>query len=300
MKWSQIASLALSGIKAIVMPKHPPLLATIILTDKCNLSCKHCAVANQQHTFTSYSEIIELMYRLKRQGIKILFFCGGEVFLWQDRDYSIRDLVKVGRRIGFTLICVVTNGTISVDVPEADSVFLSIDGMEKNHDLIRGNTFQTIMTNLEMVSKPNVIFYMAVNNINISDIRNVTTLAAKHKAVKAISFNFHTPYAGTEQLSLSQTQKRHAVEEIRKLIQENAPVFNLPVGLEYYLSGKWDRPCHQCVVYEDGKAFTCGRCSEIPGLCEQCGYLFAVEFALLLKGNFRAIREMLVTYLKYS
>lgn len=299
MKWSTFASLALSGLQAMVWSRRPPVLATIILTDRCNLNCRHCAVANQGGTSYTYDETVALMHRLRHEGVKILFFCGGEVFLWHDDKYTIHDLVREAKKTGFALVCVVTNGTISVDAPEADSVFLSIDGTEKTHNLIRGNTYQVTLSNLQKVSKPNVIFYMAVNNINIGDIRSVTNLAAGIDKVKAVSFNFHTPYAGTEELSLSREQKEQAVTLIKSLIQEGTPVLNLPVGLEYFLNGNWSRPCRQCVVYENGKAFTCGRCSEIPGLCRECGYLFAVEFALLLKGNLRAIREMLTTYPKY-
>jgi len=260
---------------------------------------RHCVVSNQGNIFSAYRETVNLMYRLKREGIKILFFCGGEVFLWSDGKNDIYDLVSEAKRIGFILVCVVTNGTIAVDVPEADLVFLSIDGMEKTHNLIRGDTFKVIMANLQKVSKQNVIFYMAVNNINIGDIRNVTDLAAGNDKVKAISFNFHTPYAGTEELALNLEQKKQAADLIKSLIKEGAPIFNLPSGLDHHLNGNWNRPCHQCVVYEKGKAFTCGRCSEVPGLCQECGYLFAVEFALLLKGNPRAIRDMLTIYLKY-
>ncbi|GBF32952.1 pyruvate-formate lyase-activating enzyme [Desulfocucumis palustris] len=299
MNCSTFAALAFSGLKAAAGFQRTPLLATIIITDRCNLSCRHCAVANQGGKLSTYTETLTLMHKLVNKGVKILFFCGGEVFLWRDEGYTIHHLVRKAKEMGFALVCVVTNGTISIEVPEADLVFLSIDGMEKTHNAIRGNTFQLILSNLEKVSKPNIIFYMAVNNINYRDIPEVTGLAAENHRVKAISFNFHTPYKGTEGLALDHKQKVQAAASIKSLFRKGAPVFNLPVGLDYYLNGNWSRPCHQCVVYENGKAFTCGRCSEIPGLCRKCGYLFAVEFSLLLKGNLRAIRQMLATYLKY-
>jgi len=296
----QFASLALSGLKAMLLPSAPPVLATIILTDQCNLSCQHCAVANQANTFATYNETLALMKKLKEEGVKVLFFCGGEVFLWQDVGRTIQDLVRIAKEMSFVMVCVVTNGTIAVDVPEADSVFLSIDGSARTHDLIRGETFFTIMENLQRVSTDNVVFYMAVNNLNYNEIGEVTKLARELKPVKAISFNFHTPYAGTEGLSLNWEQKKQAVGTIKKLIKGGDPVFNLPVGLDRYLQGNWERPCRQCVVYEAGQEFICGRCSEIPGLCEECGYLFAVEFSLLLKAKPRAIWQMLRVYLKYS
>lgn len=58
-------------------------------------------------------------------------------------------------------------------------------------------------------------------------------------------------------------------------------------------------PCRQCIVMENGKQSICGRCIDVEGLCEQCGYFFAAEYVLVFKGNVRVIAEMLSTYLKY-
>jgi hypothetical protein len=55
-------------------------------------------------------------------------------------------------------------------------------------------------------------------------------------------------------------------------------------------------PCHQCVIREDGEQWVCGRCVEVPGLCQQCGYFFAAEFSLLFRGNPRVVLDALRTY----
>ena len=52
-------------------------------------------------------------------------------------------------------------------------------------------------------------------------------------------------------------------------------------------------------VIENGKISTCGRCIEIEGLCDECGYFFVAEYTLLFKGNIKIIFDMLKTYLKY-
>ena len=49
---------------------------------------------------------------------------------------------------------------------------------------------------------------------------------------------------------------------------------------------------------ENGKLSICGRCIEVPGLCEACGYFFVAEYTLLFSGNPKIILEMLMTYLK--
>jgi hypothetical protein len=50
---------------------------------------------------------------------------------------------------------------------------------------------------------------------------------------------------------------------------------------------------------EDGKLSVCGRCIDVPGLCEKCGYFFAAEYTLVFHGNIKVAAEMLRTYLKY-
>ena len=83
------------------------------------------------------------------------------------------------------------------------------------------------------------------------------------------------------------------------MMKEGAPVFNLKSAFPYLIENRFPTPCHQCVVMEDGKISTCGRCIDVPGLCEQCGYFFVAEYSLLFRGNPRIIFEMLRTYLKY-
>ncbi len=66
-------------------------------------------------------------------------------------------------------------------------------------------------------------------------------------------------------------------------------------SFESFLINRFPTPCHQCVVMENGKLSTCGRCIEVPGLCERCGYFFVAEYTLLFRGNPRIIIEMLRT-----
>lgn len=82
-------------------------------------------------------------------------------------------------------------------------------------------------------------------------------------------------------------------------MKEGAPVFNLKSAFPYLIENRFPTPCHQCVVMENGKLSTCGRCIDVPGLCDQRGYFFVAEYTLLFRGNPKIIIEMLHTYLKY-
>ena len=299
MKVSAFMELAGFGLKTILLKQQKPILGTIILTDKCNLHCKHCSVNNLTAKVHPYTQIRSEMEQLYQMGIRILFFCGGETFLWSDQGKTVRDLVIEGKKMGFLLINVVTNGTYPIDLPEADLILLSLDGDREKHNAIRGDTYDLIMENIKHATADNICFYMAINQINKEKIGHVCQLAKSMKNVRAVSFNFHTPYPDTKDLALSKEDKRRCCDDISQMMKEGCPVFNLKSAFPYLIENRFPVPCHQCVVMEDGHLSTCGRCIDVPGLCEQCGYFFVAEYTLLFKGNIRVMVDMLKTYLKY-
>lgn len=299
MKLSSFFHFAGFGIKTILMGKKDPILGTVIITDKCNLKCKHCSVNNITAIVHPYSQIKQEMQQLYDMGVRILFFCGGETFHWKDGSRNLKDLVAEAKEMGFLIVNVVTNGTFPIDLPEADLILLSLDGDRERHNLIRGNTYDTIMENIRNATSDNICFYMAVNQINKDAIRDVCIKARDTKNVRAVSFNFHTPYPDTKELALSKEEKAACCDVIGQMMKQGVPVFNLKSAFPALINNSFPTPCHQCVVIENGKISTCGRCIDVPGLCDQCGYFFVAEYTLLFQGKPRIIFEMLKTYLKY-
>ncbi len=287
------------GIKSILLRKKEPILGTIILTDKCNLHCKHCSVNNITAVIHPYKQVRQEMQQLYDMGVRILFFCGGETFLWRDGEKGLRDLVVEAKTMGFLIVNTVTNGTFPLDLPEADLILLSLDGDRERHNLIRGDTYDTILENITHATSDNICFYMAINQLNKEVIPHVCRLARDTKNVRAVSFNFHTPYPDTRPLALTKEDKRRCCAAITQMMDEGCPVFNLKAAFPYLIENSFPTPCHQCVVLEDGKLSTCGRCIDVPGLCAECGYFFVAEYTLLFRGNVKIILEMLKTYLKY-
>ncbi len=299
MKLSSFLRFAGFGIKTILFKKKDPILGTVIVTDRCNLHCKHCSVNNITAVMHPYKQLRSEMQQLYDMGVRILFFCGGETFLWQDGKLTIKDLVAEAKRMGFLIVNVVTNGTFPIDLPEADLILLSLDGDRQRHNEIRGDTYDTIMENIRGATADNICLYMAVNQINKECIQHVCRTARDTKNIRAVSFNFHTPYPDTRKLALSRDEKAACCAEITRMMKEGAPVFNLKSAFPYLIDNSFPTPCYQCVVIENGRLSTCGRCIDVPGLCDECGYFFVAEYTLLFRGNLRIVFEMLRTYLKY-
>ena len=299
MRASSFIKFAAFGVSTILFRRKKPILGTVILTDRCNLSCKHCAVNNLTSVMHPYGQIMEEMRKLYGMGVRILFFCGGETFLWESDGKRVRDLVIEAKRMGFLIVNVVTNGTFPLELPEADLILLSLDGGKQNHNLIRGDTYDLILQNIRAATSDNICLYTALNQINKGDIAEVCETAKVEKNIRAISFNFHTPYPGTEQLLLTNEQKTACCDEIKSLIKQKYPIFNLKSAFPYLVRNTFKTPCRQCVVIENGKVSVCGRCIDVDGLCGQCGYFFAAEYSLIFRGKVRVIFDMLRTYPKY-
>lgn len=299
MKPSSFFHFAGFGLKTILFKKRNPILGTIIVTDQCNLHCRHCSVNNLTSVIYPYKQIRHEMQTLYDMGVRILFFCGGETFLWKDSDRTLRDLVREAKAMGFLIVNVVTNGTFPIDLPEADLILLSLDGDREHHNIIRGDTYDLIMENIAAATADNICFYMAINQINKNTIREVCLTARDTPNVRAVSFNFHTPYPDTKALALSVEEKAECCHIIEQMMHSGVPVFNLRSSFPYLIHNRFPTPCYQCVVMENGKLSTCGRCIDIPGLCDSCGYFFVAEYTLLFQGKPKIIFEMLKTYLKY-
>ena len=298
--WGHAARLAGHIAAEAIVGGRPPVLGTIILTDACNLTCAHCAVNNITGVMYGYHEIVGEMHAMFREGVRILFFCGGETTLWRDGERTLDDLVRAAWEAGFYVVNVVTNGTLTLDLPDVSIAMLSLDGLGECHDRIRGEgVFDRVMANLERADGTNVCVYTAVNNTNLGEIEGLCRMVSEHPNLRSISFNLHTPYPGTEHLALSRVEKERAVDTILRMKRAGYPVFNLDRSLVAYLDGAWKRPCRQCIVSEGGVRWVCGRCIDVPGLCEQCGYLFAIEFQLLFEADPSAIWDAMRTYTRY-
>ena len=187
----------------------------------------------------SYSQIRADMQTLYGMGVRILFLYGGEPYLWKDGELTVKDLVVEAKRMGFVIVNLVTNGTFPIDVPEADLIMVSLDGDKERHNAIRGNTYDTIMENVRNATTNNICFYMAINQINKNAVRDVCVIAKETPNVKAVSFNFHTPYPDTRALLLSKEEKKIVCDTLSQMMDEGAPVFNLKNAFPYIINNSF-------------------------------------------------------------
>ncbi|MBN1587338.1 MAG: radical SAM protein [Candidatus Omnitrophica bacterium] len=115
-----------------------PLYTTFELTFRCNLTCSHCYVVEQETQEINTRTACDILDQLKEAGCIYLVFTGGEILLRKD----FFEIAEYAKSIGFALI-LFTNGTL-IEGRVADriqklrplSVEISLYGFEKTHDLL--------------------------------------------------------------------------------------------------------------------------------------------------------------------
>ncbi len=140
-----------------VAKKPPGPVVIWNLVRRCNLTCKHCYSISANKDFPgelSTQQVFTVMNDLKKFKVPVLILSGGEPLLRPDIYYISHKAKDMGFYVGLS-----TNGTLitSENITKIsdvgyDYVGISIDGMEKTHDLFRRRqgAFKESMQGIEL------------------------------------------------------------------------------------------------------------------------------------------------------
>ena len=211
-----------------------PLQTVLFVSDMCNLSCKHCTVYRTANpnikTYNQIKEELEYSYRL---GSRFVDFEGGEPTLWRDEYKDLNSLIRLSKEIGFYSATITTNAFLPFAGSEADSIWVSLDGLGQYHDDIRGNgVFDRVVKNIEEARHPRISVNMVINSRNYFSVEETIEFAKNNPNIQAVSLNFHNPYAGTEDLFLDWETRRKVIDLIIKMKKDGYPIMNSVSGLK--------------------------------------------------------------------
>lgn len=183
-----------------------PSKLILYVTNKCNLHCKHCFLANsylntREDTLT-YEEIKKILSSL-RSRLTAISLAGGEVVLRKDlAELTLMvDQVAKPRKIS-----VFSNGYftdkivnyVNMVAPKINSrlwIEISLDGLEKTHDNIRNTeglykkallTIESLKKLKEKYSNVDLNVITTIHNLNINEVLELNQLIEKKYEVNHI------------------------------------------------------------------------------------------------------------------
>ncbi len=200
-------------IKRAVVRK--PFIAEVDITDSCNLRCCHCyhfkdkAMSNKktEREEPSLEEWRKRFYELKRKGIRMIMLMGGEPMLRPD-------VVELADRM-FPFVETITNGTIRIPEDYDHRVFVSIDGMERTNDTIRGEgVFEKVIKNF--AGDRRVVFNMTLAEENYKELGKVVELSEKVGAAGVVC-NIYTSLSKNDPQAVKGDVRKKIIEELRRV-----------------------------------------------------------------------------------
>lgn len=269
-----------------------PILATVVLHNGCNLSCRHCSLASSPPLQLSAEAVLAWLRSIYGRGARMLFFEGGEPLLWRDGGYDLQALISEARKIGFHSVGYTSNGTLPL-CGDADIISVSIDGPPSVHDRIRGEgVWSAVRCQLDALDPSVPVFAnTSISGDNVDSIQACVEAAAQLSNVRGILFNFVTP--PTSVRVLEDGERKKVLSEIKALRKRGPlPIFNTSAGLRFLGQPNWKENCPawmSAFLLPDGQAmgrevFGCPlrnhEGDESP--CVRCGFAAPREWKAML------------------
>lgn len=271
--------------KSRILNQKRPLQTVLFVTDYCNLKCKHCTPSGHGCSTTkSYAQIKEELIYSYEQGSRFVDFEGGEPTLWREGDKDLNDLYRLAKEIGFFSCTLTTNGQRPFGDTLADSVWVSVDGYGKYHDLVRGEgTFEKLDKHIRESNHPNLSIAMAINKLNRESVSQLVNYAKENPAIQSIAFNIHTPFPETEELTMSWEERNRVIDEIIGYKKAGYPIMNTVSGLKIMKQRGFKKDCWIAnYIMIDGT-----RLPQCPGklvdVCDDCGFCMSGEMYSVLR-----------------
>ncbi|MDR2014049.1 MAG: radical SAM protein [Azoarcus sp.] len=264
-----------------ILNKKIPLQSVVFISDKCNLKCLHCSIyAKKDAIVKTFAEIQSDLEYCYQQGSRFVDLEGGEPTLWRDGGHDLNSVIRLAKRIGFYSVTVTTNAAHPFAGLEADSIWVSMDGVGAAHDAIRGKgTFDRLVRNIEGCGRSRVSVNMVANALNHGSVDEAIQFARDHPNIESIAINLHTPFPGTEALELDDATRRIVLDKVIAYKQKGYPIMNSVAGLKLMRKRDFKKYCWMAnFVMPDGSRLP--ECQGRPaGLCGRCGFCMAGEMA---------------------
>ena len=288
--WAKLAFYPSFAWRFFILRRPEKLIYGLALTDRCNLACRGCRVANTGRADMSWESVVGTMEDAWDRGFRDIYFSGGEPTLWRDGHRDLEDCVREAQRIGFFHIHVYTNGLRGLDTA-ADFVWVSMDGLPDTFRKRRGDHFQEVEEAVRGSSHKKLAVIYTIDRFTAPGVEPFLAWVRDTEfPVLGVMFYFHTPYYGFDSLYLSATEKAPIIDRLLGCIRSGLPVLNSRAGLTALRSGNWPRRMPVAFVADVDGEYVCCRAPEET--CADCGYAACTEITEAQRLRPSALRKM--------
>ena len=204
------------GLKAaarILLSKHRPLLAHVVVTRFCNLECAYCSEYDKVSKPVPLADILARIDALARLGTQIVTLTGGEPLTHPGHDAIVKRIRAHGM-----VATTITNGFLltvkrieGMNAAGLQELQISIDGVKP--DAISKKSLKSLAGKLQLLSR-HAKFHVNINSVlGISEERTHDALEVA-RAAKALGFShtvgvLHDAEGALAPLSASQRRVYH-------------------------------------------------------------------------------------------
>jgi MoaA/NifB/PqqE/SkfB family radical SAM enzyme len=151
---------------------HHPVLCNYYVTYRCNATCSFCDIWEKPSPYASPETVSRNLHDLKKLGVKVIDFTGGEPLLHRQIDELL--LLAKQQRLITTLT---TNGLLYPKYAQklkgkVDMLHFSLDSPDKEeHDRLRGvRCFDFVMESIRIArslgERPDILFTVFEHNVH--------------------------------------------------------------------------------------------------------------------------------------
>jgi len=247
--------------------KRTPIAISWAITNRCNSNCRYCNIKSLAQEELSTDEVRRIIRELKENNCFLISFIGGEPLMRGD----IGEIIDYCKGCGMVVI-LSTNGRLLSErieeVKRVDFIKLSLDGMEKTNDYLRGKgSFKAVMEAVEICKKYGINFKLntVLSKKNLDEIDWILDFAQSTGAI--VSFtpldNRHSWGKDIASLICEREEYKKTIKKIIKKKREGMPISNSFSSLNHLM--KWPEKdyvkCYAgsllCRISADGKVYGC-------------------------------------------
>ena len=206
-----------------------PLKVQWKVTNKCNLRCKHCYLGKLNHSELSKKELMSIADKLVNSNVMEVTLTGGEALLVSSLPEIVALFIENDIKVNiFTNALLLEKFESKVEkllgrTPnDMLDFFISVDGLEKSHDEIRGkgNFNKTIKAIKAMVSKGYRITTNAVlSTMNYKEVPELYAMLWKIGVHKIQISNLIDSGNATTSMKLSAEQHEEFITELKEVLK---------------------------------------------------------------------------------